>query len=114
MYFRNLSKAFLAVLLEIDRFFNALSGGYYKATISARVGYYSKTKKNPFWKFLEWVIDETFRPIDGRDHCQNALEWEGVNHYRRSSDVALAFLSIFVVIGCLIIAIPIYLIALFR
>lgn len=111
MYKNNLWRALLAVmnsrsllmlLLNIDRLGNALAGGYYRATISARVGYFAMTKSNPYWRLLQKIIDETFRPLEGADHCARAYSWEK-GQYRRSSDVALAILSVLVLVGCLIL-----------
>lgn len=125
MYLKNLFLAFIAIfksssmidfLLNIDRLGNALCAGYAKATVSARVGYFALTKKNPYWRILEWIINETFRPVDGTNHCFNAFVWEskrGLSH-RRGSDIALGALSIVVVVACLILAPIIYIIALIK
>jgi hypothetical protein len=115
MYKNNLWCAILAVfgsysvidfLLNIDRLGNAICSGHYKTTISGRVGYFSLKKKNRYWIILEWVINETFRPIEGRKHCLRAYQWErgkGLSH-RRGSDLALGLLSIFIIAACLILA----------
>ncbi len=115
MYKNNLWRALLAVfsseslvmiLLNLDRLGNALAGGHYQATVSARVGYFAMTKANPYWLVLEKVINETFRPLDGPDHCWKAYQWEAgfkVRKYRRSSDIALTILSVFVLSGCLVL-----------
>jgi len=118
MYLLNVSKAILRVLLAIDCLGNALTGGYFDNSVSGRVGYFATMKPNRFWLLVQWFIDETFRPLEGRHHCYNAFIMEakqkkGITH-RRSSDVALAVLSIFVVLVCLILAPCIYLIAGFR
>lgn len=123
MYFRNLLIAFKALteyedfrefLLDIDRIFNAITGGIPYATISARVGYFAANKPNLFWLALQKIIDETFRPWDGSGHCYEAYRWEQKlfnNEYRRGSDIALVALSLVTSLGCLILLIPIYIYA---
>lgn len=125
MYKNNLWRAILACfgsssilifLLNIDRLGNAICGGHYKTTVSGRVGFFALTKKNQYWSVLEWIINETFRPIDGVKHCLRAYQWErgqGLNH-RRGNDIALGLLSIIVIAACLILAPIIWLIALLR
>ncbi len=123
MYKNNLWRALLAVfsseslvmiLLNLDRLGNALVGGHYQATISARVGYFAMTKANPYWLVLEKIINETFRPLDGRDHCRKAYEWERRARYRRGNDIALTMLSLLVLAGCLVLLPLVWLYAVVR
>lgn len=121
MYWRNLWQSIVALgdcknavqyFLQIDRIVNSLAGGHPLATVSGRVGYFAHIKRNSYWLALQKVIDECFRPWEGRGHCWAAYLWEQKNpdiRYRRSSDIALAALSVFVLLGCLLICIPIYL-----
>ena len=113
MYKNNLWRAFLALygshsiinfLLNIDRFGNALTGGHYRTTISARVGRFQLKSSNRYWAVLAKIIDWTFEPIEGPRHCYRAFVFEGDKLYRRSSDVALALLGILVIAACLLIA----------
>lgn len=117
MYFRNLIKALLGLLkgvfLCVDRLANALCAGFYKFTVSGRIGHFAKDRKNKYWLTLQWIVNTTFYPIDGKDHCLQAYLWEleyiranstNDNEYRRGNDVALALLSIVVVASCLILA----------
>jgi len=125
MYKNNLWRAILAVfnsysiinfLLNLDRLGNAICGGHYKTTVSGRVGYFALTKKNRYWNILQWIINETFRPVDGVKHCLRAYQWErgqGLNH-RRGNDVALGLLSILIIAACLILAPIIWLLSLFH
>lgn len=92
------------ILLQIDRIGNALCGGDHRATVSGRVGYFAQTKNNTYWLALEWLINKTFEPIDGPDHCAAAMRWERFNGYRRGNDVALVLLSVVVFVACAIIA----------
>lgn len=125
MYKDNLWRAILAVyqsksayelIVNIDRLGNAICAGDYRTTISGRVGFFALTKLNRYWYLLQWIIDETFRPIDGRHHCKQAFIFEkkqGLNH-RRGNDVALGLLSIVVIAACLILAPIILIISLFH
>lgn len=121
MYKNNLWRAFLALfnsyslmnlILNIDRLGNAITGGYYRYTISGRVGYFAIMRPNKYWLFLQWVIDSTFYPIEGRGHCKKAFKFEAGKRYRRGNDVALFLLSLFVVAGCVFLAPIIWLISL--
>tara|TARA_R110001599_G_scaffold339851_1_gene559702 strand:- start:1074 stop:1460 length:387 start_codon:yes stop_codon:yes gene_type:complete len=114
MYKNNLWRAILAVMnsgsflmlaLNIDRLGNAVCSGDYRTTVSGRVGYFALVKKNRYWLVLQKVIDIAFYPTEGRKHCLRAYQWErgrGLSH-RRGSDIALALLSILVIVACLIL-----------
>jgi len=123
MYLLNLKVAFIAIfksksimgfLVNIDRLGNALCGGHNKLTISGRTGYFALTKKSYYWKFLQWVIDSTFYPLDGKRHCYFAFKWERSKKYRRGNDVGLTLLSFVVIFSCLILTPIIYLISLLK
>lgn len=118
------SYSFLHLLINIDRLGNALCAGHYRATVSARVGYFELTKKgNKYWAILVKVIDETFRPIDGPNHCYRAYLWEKKQNeeagrsrfnYRRGNDIALGLLGVIVIAACIVLAPVIYLVAAVR
>lgn len=124
MYFENVkravvrlfqSKSFREFIVNLDRLGNAFAGGWYWATISARVGYFVLNKKNPYWHVLRKLIDETFRPLDGANHCVQAYRWERRwQGYRRGNDVALALLSVLVIVGCIILLPIVWLYARYR
>jgi len=123
MYLRNLWSALLCVftsrstidlLLNIDRVGNALCAGHYTLTISGRVGYFASTKGSSYWNMLQRIIDKTFLPLEGKEHCWKAYQWERSTKYRRGNDVALALLSVVVFIACLILQPIIRLISLFK
>lgn len=112
----------LAVLIAIDQLGNAIAGGHPDATISARVGYFSdKAPSNPekdrsnrlYWKSLEKVIDLTFYPIDGKNHCYKAYLKDIRQHYQRGNDLTRVFLSIIILVACPLIAIVLHLLLLF-
>lgn len=97
----------LGILIAIDQLGNAFSGGSPRATISARVGYFSQKKNGSFklyWKTLEWIIDFSFFPIQGSDHSFHAFENEKNKPFKQGSDVAKIILSVLIVVVCLIIA----------
>lgn len=115
MYFINLwlgivevinSCSFLELIENIDRLGNAICAGHYKLTVSGRVGYFAMTKGNRYWLILQKIIDNTFYPYHGKGHCLQVFKWEGSKEkreYRRGNDIALALLSVFVFIACLLL-----------
>ena len=130
MYLRNLWLAWLAwwkdiksldllrFLLGGDRFINAFAGGYYRFTISGRVGAFaSGDYRGVYWLILQWMIDQSFYPLDGPRHCYKAMLWEKSvidkkKKHRRGNDVAVMLLSTLVFLGCLVIAPIVYLLSL--
>lgn len=97
------------VLVAIDQFFNAIACGNPDATISARVGYFSdKRRKTPFkgyWKTLELVINFTFYPIEGPDHCKQSYHADKYEKFKKGNDLAKCILGLFVIVGCIPISI---------
>ena len=97
------------VLVAIDQFFNTIACGNPDATISARVGYFSdKRRKTPFrwyWKSLELVLNFTFYPIEGPDHCKKSYYADKDEKFKKGSDFAKCILGLFVIVGCVAIAI---------
>lgn len=100
------------VLIAIDQLGNAIAGGNPDITISARVGYFAnKSQQRRFrfyWKFLETIIDFTFYPIDGPNHCLKALEKDEEGHVH-GSDFMRATLGVIAVVSCLFISIATWL-----
>lgn len=93
------------ILFNLDRLGNALCAGDHRTTVSGRVGYHALNIK-PYWAVLEWVIDQTFRPVDGKNHCYRAFLYEerkGYSH-RRGNDIALAILGAGVIVVCAVLA----------
>jgi len=98
----------LRILIAIDQLGNAIAGGNPDATISARVGYFSQKEHCPYqwyWKTLEWIIDFTFYPIDGPNHCLHAFQRDKDEMFRRGSDLAKALLSTITIVACLFLSI---------
>ncbi len=92
------------ILVAGDQLGNALSKGNPDNTISARIGYFNyavDSFNNKYWKLLERIVNFTFKPIDGPDHCFQAYcndrneDFEDIDY---TSDGILFF---FVVIPCI-------------
>lgn len=93
-----------SVLIATDQLGNALAGGYADSTISARVGYNAREAapagKN-YWRLLEWVINYTFLPLDGPDHCYQAYLAGNKTYYRDGSDFMRVILSSLILVNAL-------------
>jgi hypothetical protein len=98
------SKWLSNVLVAIDQLGNTLAGGKPDITISARVGYFANkaiTIKLWYWKFLEYIIDVTFYPIDGKKHCLGAFYNDNECGHVHGKDWMRVILGIFVLLGCM-------------
>tara|TARA_B110000967_G_scaffold184600_1_gene204174 strand:- start:253 stop:612 length:360 start_codon:yes stop_codon:yes gene_type:complete len=96
------------VLIAIDQLGNALAGGYADSTISARVGYnarHSSPVRKNYWRLLEWVINYSFLPLDGPDHCYHAYLAGNNTYYRDGSDLMRVILSSLIFFNAMPIAI---------
>jgi len=96
------------VLIAIDQLGNALAGGYADSTISARVGYNAHNSapvRQNYWRLLEWVINYSFLPLDGPDHCYQAYLAGNNTYYRDGSDLMRVVLSSFIFFNAVPIAI---------
>ncbi|MEP0133109.1 MAG: hypothetical protein ABJJ25_14005 [Eudoraea sp.] len=106
------------VLVSVDQLGNAICGGNPDNTISARVGYFSQVNRSFtkwFWKTLEQVINFTFWPIDGPNHCQLAFEADPEEiFFDKHGDLFRALLSIIIVISCIPISIILYVVWLIK
>lgn len=100
------------LIVSIDKLFNAIAAGSHNNTLSARFGFLDKIRgrrslfpdlKYPrLTKLVRKIIDFTFYPIDGPDHCYNS--------YLKSNDVvvqgnkiAMILGSSFALLGCMIL-----------
>lgn len=97
------------VLVAIDQLGNTLAGGKADITISARVGYYANYQVDPkllfYWKFLERVINLTFYPLDGHDHCIQALEEDNETGHVHGNDLMRGILGLIIIFACIPISI---------
>lgn len=60
------------ILVSLDQLGNTLGGGHEDITISARTGYCASILNRKWWKIVEAIINFTFYPIDGKNHCLQA------------------------------------------
>lgn len=103
-------KYILNLLISIDQLGNVIAGGNPDNTISARVGFYNyhyseEKKVTLFWKVFEFVIDTTFWPIDGPNHCHEAYHNDAGEFFDTGTkDWAVAVLSVFIIGSCVFIA----------
>ena len=103
----------LKVLIAIDQLGNAITGGNPDNTISARAAHFSRfsdTKFKYFWTVIEKIIDKTFEPIDGKNHCLKSLHAEKGHTFGEGSDIARGIMAIGVVAVCLILIVPLHII----
>ena len=97
-----------SVLIAIDQLGNALAGGYADSTISARVGYnvrHAAPERQNYWRLLEGIINYTFLPLDGPDHCYQAYLAGNQTYYRDGSDLMRVILSSLIIFNAIPIAI---------
>lgn len=100
--------------VSIDQLGNVIAGGNPDNTISSRVGYYTEEYYKPEeipikWKLFKTIINFTFYPIDGTDHCKEAYYNDvGEDFDKGTSDIAIAILAIFIIISCIPISVLLY------
>ena len=95
------------VLVAIDQLGNAIAGGNPDATISARTGYFARvaeTPLKPWWQCMQRVIDFTFLPIDGPDHCFNAYLADRDELHEEGSDLMRGLLGLIILMVCIPLA----------
>jgi len=97
----------LNILVAIDQLGNAIADGNPDNTISARVGHFAshkyQSKIKVYWKTLERIINSTFAPIQGPDHCYKAWQAEADEDDTQGSYLARVILAFFVAVGCVVI-----------
>lgn len=96
------------VLISVDQLGNAVAGGDPDITISARVGFFANKSEDRsfyyYWRFLEIIINFTFYPLDGENHCLLAYEDDKQNGHQQGSDLMKAVLGLIAVTACSVIA----------
>ncbi len=75
------------VLQAISQLGNALCGGRSDVSISARIG--QKKCKNWYWRYANWLVDLTFYPVDGPDHCYRAWQKDADESYAAKGGVLM-------------------------
>lgn len=104
-------------LIAIDQLGNALAGGNPDCTISGRIGYYSNHANGTirwYWKILEYIVNETFFPLDGPCHCNCAFHNEEDEKYIAPKGFMVFILSLITIVSCIILALPFHLLWLFN
>jgi hypothetical protein len=102
------------VIISLDQTFNAMANGNMDCTISARLGYLYVHRRSWWTDLLMKVVDTTFYPVDGVGHCLGAYYLDQDEYYIRGNRIALMLLGVFVVLGCLLVVVPILLVALYK
>ncbi len=101
--------------VAIDQLGNVLAGGNPDNTISSRVGYYNshlypKGEAPLQWRVFEKIINFTFWPIDGDDHCHEAFHNDAGEEFdENANNIIIAILAALMIIpSCIFIAILLY------
>lgn len=114
IHFRPVDRRYLVnIFYFVDVFLNTLAGGNCRVSISARLGRWGAKGiamplfEKALWRLSYFVVTETFRPLDGDNHCPNAYEWvithEKVSHVNRGSYPSILLLTFFSVSGCILL-----------
>jgi hypothetical protein len=72
-----------AVFIGFDQAFGAIAGFGPHWTISAVTG--KNANRSWYWKLTEFIINFTFYPVDGVDHCNNAWQTEYEEDYKHGA-----------------------------
>ena len=113
---------FSFLFVSIDQLGNAIAGGNADNTISARVGYYNhhytfESNEVPwYWSWFERIINTTFYPVDGPNHCHEAYHNDAGEIFdNRITNVMVAFAAALIIIpSCVLIALVLYLLSALR
>jgi len=74
-------------------------------SMSGKVGWYANIKKNAWFQFVQLIVDFTFFPIDGQDHCYQALVADKEEKYDKFNHIWNQFvISVLSIAGCLVLA----------
>lgn len=86
---------------------NSLCGGNANISISGQIGS-NITRISKYWRFLKKMVDFTFFPLDGNNHCLKA--WEKQNHekHKRINFLGRVIMFIIVFFSCLVLNIIIW------
>lgn len=98
------------IMNAFSRLGNTVIGGHHNVSISARIGYNVTHNNNLFWRICEQVVDRTFYPIDGKEHCKNAyIRWMHEPYFTGGSFVFMVILVCILQVVCLPLMIVFYL-----
>ena len=97
-------KYWVNLLKSIDQFFNTLAGGNPDCTLSGHIGFMSAWDND--WIWLANLVDYTFAPIE-QNHCTDSYmcddDADNTDNLYRT--------AFFAVLGCLLLFIPIRIMA---
>lgn len=110
---RNKMEYLKNLLTALDQLGNSITGGNPDVTISARVGGHSLMGYSKYWKVLERVIDFTFEPIDGKNHCLESFYSDDDQDIGLASSLVFTSLSVVVLVSCLFLIPVIRVVSLF-
>ena len=105
----NLGKHIYKIAVGFDQWACAIADGNIDSTISATAGRYMN--EDAFWFTMSKVIDWTFEPVDGPDHCDDAYIKDRNEEFEQGLK---PLMFIFTIAGCLVIAPVTYTIKLIR
>ncbi len=88
-----------SVLIAFDQLVNALTGGNPDCTISACA--YVHGLNSAFWRTLERIINYTFEPVDGIEHCLQAYHADSSEIYHDGGYVRKFFIGLCVLLFCI-------------
>jgi len=99
--------------VSLDQLGNTIAGGNPDNTISARIGYYNyhddyRTEPALHWKLFMQIVDKTFYPVDGENHCHEAYHNDAGEYFDETKNWAIAILAVLIIPCCLLIAIVLY------
>lgn len=101
------------IFIGIDQLGNAIAGGNPDNTISGRIGFFANhsiTLTLWYWKIMQFIVDYTFYPMDGFNHCHDSYHRDMCEEYKPTKLVVFFFLlSLITITSCLILIIPFYL-----
>lgn len=101
------------LLLSLDQLANTICGGNPDNTISARVGYFAEVNQNAnkwYWKTTQTVIDFTYWPVDGENHCKLAFEADPEEIFNdNNGDFFRFFMSLIIIAVCIPLIVILYL-----
>jgi len=96
------------VIIGIDQLGNAIFAGNPDSTISSRVGYFAQREgaaNKRYWQCLEMLINFTFYPLDGRQHCLRAYKKDPDENFKEGNKISRSLLAIVLILPCMIIGI---------
>lgn len=99
----NIKEYIWNIFVVLDQTVNTVAAGKPDCTVSACSYVYYKTDK--FWSLMRKVINFSFYPIDGHDHCKQAFERDNETYNKgglfRKSTIALVTIPFCVLLSIL-------------